>query len=122
MHSVLAFHLFAPVPLILDVWHSFIGSIEHNSHNGLMWNIALDGNGNPKLPGTSSCGTPCRPVATVNSDGSWSVNQECKFYQWRIQSVDLTRYMHGVSLFHGPCVQGDPSPRLRRSVGQAHRG
>ncbi|RDX42626.1 glycoside hydrolase [Lentinus brumalis] len=54
----------------------FIGSIEHNSHNGLMWNIALDGNGNPKLPGTSSCGTPCRPVATVNSDGSWSVNQE----------------------------------------------
>ncbi|KAI0699329.1 glycoside hydrolase [Cerioporus squamosus] len=54
----------------------FIGSIEHNSHNGLMWNLALDGNGSPKLPGTSSCGTPCRPVATVNSDGSWSVNQE----------------------------------------------
>ncbi|OBZ71255.1 Endo-1,6-beta-D-glucanase [Grifola frondosa] len=54
----------------------FIGAIEHNSHNGLMWNLALDGNGNPKLPGTSSCGTPCRPVATVNSDGSYSLNQE----------------------------------------------
>ena len=43
-----------------------------------MWNLALDGNGNPKLPGTNSCGTPCRPVVTVNSDGSWSVNQECE--------------------------------------------
>ncbi|PIL22448.1 hypothetical protein GSI_15136 [Ganoderma sinense ZZ0214-1] len=54
----------------------FIGSIEHNSHSGLMWNLALDGNGSPMLPGANSCGTPCRPVVTVNSDGSWSVNQE----------------------------------------------
>ena len=44
-----------------------------------MWNIALDGNGNPKLPGTDSCGGPgCRPLITVNSDGSYSYNQECK--------------------------------------------
>ena len=43
-----------------------------------MWNIALDGNGNPKLPNTNSCGGPgCRAIAQVNSDGSWSVNQEC---------------------------------------------
>lgn len=63
--------------LALDVRHSFIGSIEHNSHSGLMWNLALDGNGSPTLPGSNSCGTPCRPVVTVNSDGSWSVNQEC---------------------------------------------
>ena len=42
-----------------------------------MWNFALDGNGNPKLPGTDSCGTPCRPVVTINSDGSYSYNQEC---------------------------------------------
>ncbi|KAF9444952.1 glycoside hydrolase family 30 protein [Macrolepiota fuliginosa MF-IS2] len=53
------------------------GAIEHNSHTGLMWNIALDGKGNPKLPGTSSCGGPgCRAIVTVNSDGTWSVNQE----------------------------------------------
>ena len=46
---------------------------------GLMWNIALDGNGNPKLPGTNSCGGPgCRALVTVNSDGSYSLNQECK--------------------------------------------
>ena len=46
-----------------------------------MWNIALDGNGNPKLPGTNSCGGPgCRPLITVNSDGSYSYNQECEFH------------------------------------------
>ncbi|OBZ71285.1 Severin [Grifola frondosa] len=54
----------------------FVGSVEHSSMNGLMWNLALDGNGDPKLPGTTSCGTPCRPVVTVNSDGSYSYNQE----------------------------------------------
>ncbi|KAL0571506.1 hypothetical protein V5O48_010456 [Marasmius crinis-equi] len=55
----------------------FIGSLEHGSSTGLMWNIALDGNGNPKLPGTNSCGGPgCRGVVQINSDGSWSVNQE----------------------------------------------
>ncbi|KAF5365060.1 hypothetical protein D9758_010967 [Tetrapyrgos nigripes] len=55
----------------------FIGSLEHGSSTGLMWNIALDSNGNPKLPGTNSCGgSGCRPIVTVNSDGSWNVNQE----------------------------------------------
>ncbi|KAF8896227.1 glycoside hydrolase family 30 protein [Infundibulicybe gibba] len=55
----------------------WIGSLEHNSRSGLMWNLALDGNGNPKLPGTSSCGgSGCRPLITVNSDGSYSFNQE----------------------------------------------
>jgi hypothetical protein len=45
-----------------------------------MWNIALDGNGNPKLPGTNSCGGPgCRALVTVNNDGSYVFNQECKF-------------------------------------------
>ncbi|KAL1725970.1 glycoside hydrolase family 30 protein [Schizophyllum commune] len=56
---------------------SFIGGVNHNAATGLMWNIALDGNGNPKLPSTNSCGGPgCRAIAQVNSDGSWSVNQE----------------------------------------------
>ena len=45
-----------------------------------MWNIVADGNGNPKLPGTDSCGgSGCRPLVTVNSDGSYSFNQECAF-------------------------------------------
>ncbi|KAG6844261.1 hypothetical protein H0H87_008354 [Tephrocybe sp. NHM501043] len=43
----------------------------------LMWNLALDGSGNPKFPGTNSCGgAGCRPLVTVNSDGSYSFNQE----------------------------------------------
>ncbi|GLB39559.1 putative glycosyl hydrolase 30 family protein [Lyophyllum shimeji] len=54
----------------------WIGSVEHNSKSGLMWNLALDGSGNPKFPGTNSCGGGCRPLATVNSDGSYSLNQE----------------------------------------------
>ena len=58
--------------------HRFIGAFEYNSHNGLMWNLALDPNGDPMLPGTDSCGTPCRPVVTVESGGTWTVNQECE--------------------------------------------
>ncbi|KAF8069316.1 glycoside hydrolase family 30 protein [Lyophyllum atratum] len=54
----------------------WIGSVEHNAKAGLMWNLALDGSGNPKFPGTNSCGGGCRPLATVNSDGSYSLNQE----------------------------------------------
>ncbi|KAF8797523.1 glycoside hydrolase family 30 protein [Phlegmacium glaucopus] len=55
----------------------WIGSLEHNSQSGLMWNIALDGGGNPRLTGTNSCdGAGCRPLVTVNSDGSYSFNQE----------------------------------------------
>ncbi|KAJ7119298.1 glycoside hydrolase [Mycena crocata] len=54
----------------------WIGSLEHWAQSGLMWNIALDGNGNPKLPSTDSCGSGCRPLVTVNSDGSYSYNQE----------------------------------------------
>ncbi|KAF9230954.1 glycoside hydrolase family 30 protein [Melanogaster broomeanus] len=54
----------------------FIGSLTYGSSTGLMWNLALDGNGNPLLPGTNSCGGGCRGVVQINSDGSWSVNQE----------------------------------------------
>ncbi len=49
-----------------------------------MWTLALDGNGNPKLPGANSCSTPCRPVVTVNDDGSYSFNEECEC--WSIPS------------------------------------
>ncbi|OAX37370.1 glycoside hydrolase family 30 protein [Rhizopogon vinicolor AM-OR11-026] len=55
----------------------FIGSIGYGSSSGLMWNLALDGSGQPLLPGTDSCGGGgCRGVVQINSDGSWSVNQE----------------------------------------------
>ncbi|GLB39557.1 putative glycosyl hydrolase 30 family protein [Lyophyllum shimeji] len=54
----------------------WIGSVEHNAKAGLMWNLALDGSGNPRFPGTPSCNSGCRPLATVNSDGSYSLNQE----------------------------------------------
>lgn len=46
-----------------------------------MWNLVLDGNGQPLLPGTDSCGgaNPCRGVVTLNSDGSYEPNQECTY-------------------------------------------
>ncbi|PFH48236.1 glycoside hydrolase family 30 protein [Amanita thiersii Skay4041] len=60
----------------MDNMQVFVGSLEHNARSALMFNFALDGGGNPKLPGTNSCGNGCRPLATVNSDGSYSLNQE----------------------------------------------
>ncbi|KAJ6452494.1 glucan endo-1,6-beta-glucosidase [Mycena sanguinolenta] len=54
----------------------WIGSLENFAGVGLMFNLALDGNGSPSLPGTSSCASGCRPIVTVNSDGSFSYNQE----------------------------------------------
>ncbi|KAJ7215366.1 glycoside hydrolase superfamily [Mycena pura] len=54
----------------------WVGSMANFAGVGLMYNLALDGNGNPILPGTTSCGGGCRPLVTVNSDGSFSYNQE----------------------------------------------
>ncbi|KAJ7435971.1 glycoside hydrolase family 30 protein [Mycena galericulata] len=54
----------------------WIGSLEQFSGVGLMYNLALDGNGQPSLPGTDSCASGCRPIVTVNSDGSFEYNQE----------------------------------------------
>ncbi|TCD70167.1 hypothetical protein EIP91_004637 [Steccherinum ochraceum] len=54
----------------------YIGSIQHNSRTGLEWNIALDGNGQPELPGSNSCGSPpCRGIVTI-SGTSYTLNQE----------------------------------------------
>lgn len=55
----------------------FLGAPNYYAQTGAMWNLALDGNGQPQLPGSDSCGTPCRPVVTVNSNGTYSWNQEC---------------------------------------------
>ncbi|OSX61841.1 glycoside hydrolase family 30 protein [Postia placenta MAD-698-R-SB12] len=56
----------------------FIGSVNYYSRNAAMWNLVLDGEGNPKTPGTTSCGgsDPCRGVVTVNSNGTYHLNQE----------------------------------------------
>ncbi|EPQ55644.1 glycoside hydrolase [Gloeophyllum trabeum ATCC 11539] len=54
------------------------GAITHHAKTGAMWCWALDGSGNPKLPGTDSCGgAGCRGVVTIDTGkGTWSVNQE----------------------------------------------
>lgn len=54
----------------------FIGGPEHYGRSSMMWNLALDGNGQPMLPGAMSCGNPCRGIVQINADGTWSVNQE----------------------------------------------
>ncbi|KZT69689.1 glycoside hydrolase family 30 protein [Daedalea quercina L-15889] len=55
----------------------FIGTVNNWARNGAMWNLALDGSGQPELPGSNSCGGGgCRGVVQVNSNGTWSVNQE----------------------------------------------
>ncbi|KAG8845451.1 hypothetical protein FRB96_002507 [Tulasnella sp. 330] len=42
----------------------------------MTWALALDASGNPKLPGTDSCGGPgCRGVVTI-ANNAWTVNQE----------------------------------------------
>ncbi|KAG5219561.1 glycoside hydrolase family protein [Salix suchowensis] len=78
--------------------------------------------GNPKLPGTSSCGGPgCRAIVTVNSDGSYSVNQECMFFRYHETQTQL---QHGrpeyvlSSLCHGSSLQSDSSTGLRRTLGK----
>jgi len=54
----------------------FVGGPEHYAKSSMMWNLALDGSGKPMLPGAKSCGIPCRGIAQINSNGTWSLNQE----------------------------------------------
>ncbi|KAK2460052.1 hypothetical protein APHAL10511_007929 [Amanita phalloides] len=59
----------------------FIGGIHNWARVVLMWNLALDGSGNPMLPGTNSCKDEhdknnCRPVVAVSKDGSYSFTQD----------------------------------------------
>ncbi|KIY48613.1 glycoside hydrolase [Fistulina hepatica ATCC 64428] len=51
-------------------------SLEYFSTSGAMWNLALDGTGQPELSGSDSCSGGCRGIVQVNSNGTWSVNQE----------------------------------------------
>ncbi|THH30033.1 hypothetical protein EUX98_g4142 [Antrodiella citrinella] len=59
-----------------DMDNIYIGAIQHNARTALEWNIALDGNGQPELPGSNSCGNPpCRGIVTI-SGTSYTLNQE----------------------------------------------
>lgn len=67
-----------PKALEIDCGRSYTGSIMNGARAVLMWNVALDGNGQPLLPGTNSCqGSPCRGVVTING-GSYTLNEECE--------------------------------------------
>ncbi|KAF7311445.1 Glycoside hydrolase [Mycena kentingensis (nom. inval.)] len=51
----------------------FIGGPQHGSKSAMMWNLALNSTGQPKLPGSRSCGgylMPCRGVVQINADGT----------------------------------------------------
>ncbi|PPQ69578.1 hypothetical protein CVT24_001378 [Panaeolus cyanescens] len=75
----------------------FIGALEHNAKGALMWNLALDGSGNPKYPGTRSCASPgCRGVVTINSDGTWTVNQEY-YMMAQVSKATIPRDIDGPS-------------------------
>ncbi|KAF8517702.1 glycoside hydrolase superfamily [Hysterangium stoloniferum] len=59
------------------ILNRFIGGPENWSRSAMMWNYALDSNGQPKLPGTNSCGgSGCRGVVTIPGDGGYDLNEE----------------------------------------------
>lgn len=99
----------------------FIGSIEYHSHTALMWNIAGDSSGGPKLPGTNSCSNPgCRPVVTVNDNGTYNLNQECTsrrvaFISLSVIAFDFIFVLN--SLCNGPGFESDHPERRGRALG-----
>ncbi|KAE9400866.1 glucan endo-1,6-beta-glucosidase [Gymnopus androsaceus JB14] len=54
------------------VFHLWLRALSYYSTTGLMWNLALDGSGDPLLPGSDSCSDGCRGIVQVNSNGTWS--------------------------------------------------
>ncbi|TEB33717.1 glycoside hydrolase family 30 protein [Coprinellus micaceus] len=100
----------------------FIGSIQHNAQAALMWNLALDGSGNPMLLGASTCGNPgCRGIVTINANGTWNVNQE--FYAMaQLAKGTIPRDIGGpVARRIGVAVQGTSSATLRVGAYVTHR-
>lgn len=108
---------------------SFVGGINHHAQSGLMWNLVVDPQGNPKLPGATSCGKGCRGVAQVSADGAVQLNQERKHLSRLISSFFLKKprdsHMFFVcwprSLRHGARSESDPSERRKRPVWQTGR-
>lgn len=105
---------------VLDLIHSYIGSVNYGAKAVLMWNIALDDNGQPLLPGSDSCqNPPCRGVVTIN-DGSYTLNEECGLThvyrsRWGLTS-SLIRSLHD-----GPGVSCHHSQRPWRTMGPEDR-
>ncbi|KAG8955840.1 hypothetical protein FRC04_006286 [Tulasnella sp. 424] len=59
-----------------DMDNLVVGAPQNWARTVMTWALALDGSGNPKLPGTNSCsGSGCRGVVTI-ANNAWSVNQE----------------------------------------------
>ncbi|KAJ7752198.1 glycoside hydrolase family 30 protein [Mycena maculata] len=54
----------------------WIGALQNFAEVGLMFNLALDGNGEPTLPGTDSCSSGCRPIVTECRSQNNSLHQE----------------------------------------------
>ncbi|KAI0087785.1 glycoside hydrolase superfamily [Irpex rosettiformis] len=70
----------------------YVGSVEHWSSAVLMWNLALDGSGDPELPGSNSCDNPrCRGVVTI-SGSSYTFNQECTLFYFHSESKRLSHF------------------------------
>lgn len=89
-----------------------------------MWNLVVDPQGNPKLPGATSCGKGCRGVAQVSADGAVQLNQERKHLSRLVSSFFLKKprdsHMFFVcwprSLRHGARSKSHPPERRIRPV------
>lgn len=102
----------------------FVGGINHHAQSGLMWNLVVDPEGNPKLPGATSCGKGCRGVAQVSANGAVQLNQERKLLLFSIMKP-YNPYIHIVylpqSLRYGARSESHPSERRKRLVWQTDR-
>ncbi|KAF8315939.1 glycoside hydrolase [Clavulina sp. PMI_390] len=54
----------------------WIGAPNNWAGTAAMWSLAAEPNGDPLLPGTTSCGQGCRGVMSVTANTSWEANQE----------------------------------------------
>lgn len=80
-------------------------------------NLALDGNGAPELPGSNSCNNPtCRGIVTINSDGSYALNQECK--QLHQGTISLLSFDN--RLYNRPELEGGYTQGHQRSLGSTN--
>jgi hypothetical protein len=106
--------------VLSPVFYFYAVLLKYLLHQVLMWNFALDGSGNPKLPGADSCGgSGCRPLVTVNSDGSFSPNQECTSSH---HDGALHNHPYDMrSLGYGPSIKSYRPKRSRRPLWPAHR-
>ncbi|KAF9258303.1 glycoside hydrolase family 30 protein [Marasmius fiardii PR-910] len=93
----------------------WIGALERRAKTGLMWNLALDDKGNPKLNTTTSCPNGCRALISV-SDGSYALNQEF-LSMAHVSKVTIPRDPGGPSArFVGVSVSGSVNSTIRSAA------